>query len=236
MSAPLPGGRRDVADANGAAMTPAPAPRWLVTALGALLVMMTSGLVLVWWWGHRPGPPPPVLGELPEFTLVAHTGKPVTRDSLSGQPAIFDLIFTQCQIACPRMTDRVAALGVQLPAGVRRVSVSVDPTNDTPAVLTEYARRHHALQRDWWFLTGSEAEVRHLAIDGLKLGVATTPPDDPRAAQEAITHSTKLVLVDGQGRVRGYYDAFDDGAIGHLVRDAEALASGGAADRAQPKP
>ena len=235
MSAPLPGGRRDVADANGTALGPAPAPRWLVVALGALLVMMTSGLGLVWWWGHRPGPPPPVLGELPEFTLVAHTGKPVTRDSLSGQPAIFDLIFTQCQIACPRMTDRVAALGVQLPAGVRRVSVSVDPTNDTPAVLTEYARRHHALQRNWWFLTGSEAEVRHLAIDGLKLGVATTPPDDPRAAQEAITHSTKLVLVDGQGRVRGYYDAFDDGAIGHLVRDAEALASG-AADGAQPKP
>lgn len=226
MSAPL---REEAPAPQGAPATPPPA-RWLGIALGALLVMMTSGLVLVWYWGHRPGPPPPVLGELPEFTLTAHTGKPVTRDSLAGQPAIFDLIFTRCQIACPRMTDRFAALGVQLPPGVRRVSVSVDPTNDTPAVLTEYARRHHALQRDWWFLTGSESDVRRLAVDGLKLGVVTTPPDDPRAAQEAITHSTKLVLVDGQGRVRGYYDAFDDGSVGRLVRDAELLSSG-AADR-----
>ena len=68
--------------------------------------------------------------------------------------------------------------------------------------------------------------MRRLAVEGFKLGVAPADPTDPRAAQEPVTHSTRFVLVDGAGRVRGYYDAFDEGAVGELVRDAAALASG----------
>jgi len=202
--------------------------RWLPLALGALLLMMTTGLGLVWWWGHRPGTPLPVLGELPEFHLVTQNGVAIDRDGLAGEPAILDLIYTECPLECPRMTDRLAALGDQLAPGVRRVSVSVDPEHDTPAALTAFARQHHAVARDWWFLTGAMPEIHRLAVEGLKLGVVTTPAEDPRAAQLAITHSTKLVLVDGSGRIRGYYDAFDDGSTGRLVRDAGRLARGDA--------
>jgi protein SCO1/2 len=123
------------------------------------------------------------------------------------------------------MTERMKALGPQLAAGVRRVSVSVDPVHDTPAVLEGYARQHGAVAPDWLFLTGEEGEMRRLAVEGLKLGVAPTAPNDPRAAEEPVTHSTRFVLVDGKGRVRGYYDAFDEGAVGKLLRDAARLAT-----------
>ena len=211
--------------------TPAP-PRarpFLPIAIGALFLMMTVGLILVWWWGRQPPPMLPVLSQVPGFSLVDRSGTPVTRETLSGHPWIVDLVFTRCQISCPRMTDRMASLGPRLAPGVRRVSVSVDPTNDTPAALDAYAKLHgikDAESPDWLFLTGDEAEMRRLAVEGLKLGVMPAAPDDPRAAAEPVTHSTRFVLVDGAGRVRGYYDAFDEGALGRLLRDAAWLAAG----------
>lgn len=207
------------------AMAPPPV-RWLPAALGALLLMMTIGLGLVWWWGRQPPPSLPVMGELPAFTLTDRSGATVTLATLAGRPWIADLVFTRCQLSCPRMTERMASLGQRLAPGVRRVSLSVDPAHDTPAVLAEYARQHKAESLDWLFLTGDEAEMRRLAVEGFKLGVAPADPSDPRAAQEPVTHSTRFVLVDGQGRVRGWYDAFDEGALGKLLRDAAWLAAG----------
>jgi len=208
-----------------AAMAPPPV-RWLPAALGALLLMMTIGLGLVWWWGRQPPPSLPVMGELPAFTLTDKSGATVTPATLAGRPWIADLVFTRCQLSCPRMTERMASLGPRLAAGVRRVSVSVDPAHDTPAVLADYAKVHRAESPDWLFLTGDEAEMRRLAVEGFKLGVAPADPTDPRAAQEPVTHSTRFVLVDGQGRVRGWYDAFDEGSLGKLLRDAAWLAAG----------
>jgi protein SCO1 len=208
-----------------AAMAPPPV-RWLPAALGALLLMMTIGLGLVWWWGRQPAPSLPVMGALPAFTLTDKSGATVTLASLAGRPWIADLVFTRCQLSCPRMTERMASLGSRLAPGVRRVSVSVDPAHDTPAVLAAYAKLHKAESPDWLFLTGDEAQMRRLAVEGFKLGVAPADPTDPRAAQEPVTHSTRFVLVDAQGRVRGWYDAFDEGALGKLLRDAAWLAAG----------
>lgn len=209
------------------AMAPPPV-RWLPAALAALLLMLTIGLGLVWWRGGRPAPALPMLGEVPAFRLTDRRGATITAADLAGHPWIVDLVFTRCQISCPRMTERMKALGPLLAPGVRRVSVSVDPTHDTPAVLDGYARQHQAEAPDWLFLTGEEAEMRRLAVDGLKLGVAPAAADDPRAAMEPVTHSTRLVLVDGQGHIRGYYDAFDEGSVGKLLRDAGRLAAGDA--------
>lgn len=206
------------------AMAPPPV-RWLPAVLGALLLMMTIGLGLVWWSGRKPAPALPVMSTVPAFTLTDRSGATVTPATLAGRPWIADLVFTRCQISCPRMTARMASLGARLPSGVRRVSVSVDPQHDTPQVLNDYAKLHQAEAPDWLFLTGDEAEMRRLAVEGLKLGVAPADPSDPRAAQEPVTHSTRFVLVDGAGRVRGYYDAFDDGALGRLLRDAAWLAA-----------
>ena len=206
-------------------MAPPPV-RWLPAALAALLLMMIVGLGLIWWWGRQPAPVLPVLAQVPAFTLVDKSGTRITPAELAGRPWIADLVFTRCQLSCPRMTERMVSLGQRLAPGVRRVSVSVDPVHDTPAVLAEYARLHKAEAPDWLFLTGDEVEMRRLAVEGLKLGVAPADPSDPRAVQEPVTHSTRFVLVDGQGRVRGYYDAFDEGALGRLLRDAAWLADG----------
>ena len=85
--------------------------------------------------------PPPVLGEVPDFTLVNRDGQAVRRADLAGAPWIADFIFTRCGASCPMMSLRMAKLERELPRdlGVRFVSFSVDPEYDTPEVLQEYA-------------------------------------------------------------------------------------------------
>jgi protein SCO1/2 len=212
-----------------------PGVRFLRVALWALLVMMLSGLLAVWWWGtgRRAADAKrlPIVTELPAFSLVDYRGSAVTRETLAGSPWVADLIFTRCVTSCPVMTGRMAALGPALPPQVRRVSVSVDPTHDTPEVFGRYAVENNGGDDSWLFVTGDEAQIQRLARDGFQLGVARTPADDPRAATEPITHSTRFVLVDHLSRVRGYYDGDDPAALEALARDAGALAAAAQRER-----
>ena len=161
-------------------MAPPPV-RWLPAALGALLMMMTIGLGLVWWWGRQPEPSLAVLGTLPAFTLTDKSGATVTGATLAGRPWIADLVFTRCQLTCPRMTERMSSLGPRLAPGVRRVSVSVDPAHDTPAVLAPYAKRHKPSHRTGWSSPATRSNAP-LAVEGFKLGVAAAAPR-PAAAR-----------------------------------------------------
>lgn len=169
-----------------------------------------------------PAPPPPVLGQVPAFDLVDHTGAHVTRETLLGRPWVADFVFTRCTAICPRMTERMTALARSHRGdAVRFVSVSVDPEHDTPEVLARYVSRFRP-EPSWHFLTGDLAAIRSLSIDGFKLAYERS--DDPAiAAGEAVMHSNRFVLVDAEGAIRGYYDAFDPAELDRLERELGAL-------------
>jgi cytochrome oxidase Cu insertion factor (SCO1/SenC/PrrC family) len=124
------------------------------------------------------------------------------------------------------MTARMARFDRDLPKGlpVRLVSFSVAPAHATPEVLERYAKSFSAPDR-WLFLTGTREQIRSLSIDGFKLGLEMDPPPGPPGAiaPEPILHSTRFVLVDGEGRIRGYYEAFDEEAMKRLAADLRAL-------------
>lgn len=190
-----------------------------------LLAVVTAVVVATAWsrrWGTTGGAAPPVLGEVPDFAFTERDGSTVQRADLAGAPWIASFIFTRCAGPCPRITEQMARIGglVQHPELLRRVSFSVDPEYDTPAVLTAYARAHAiapAAASRWLFLTGPAPAVQALVRGGFKLAVESV------AGADSILHSTHLVLVDGRGRVRGYYDAFDEEAVGRLLKDLRAV-------------
>lgn len=167
----------------------------------------------------------PVLGEVPAFELVSQDGRAVTREELAGAPSVVDFVFTRCVTSCPVMTHRMETLGEGLVEGeeFRRVSISVDPAHDTPAVLREFTEIR-GLPDAWWFLTGDPEQVLALVRDGFHLAVEpeTGDPVDP------IAHSTRFVLADARHRVRGYYDGTDPAEVARLDRDLRRLAAGGA--------
>jgi protein SCO1/2 len=115
----------------------------------------------------------------------------------------------------------MARLGRGLPPDVRLVSFTVDPDYDTPEVLARYASSFSAPGR-WLFLTGGTEEMHRLSREGFKLAVDAS--GNPANAAEPILHSTRFVLVDGEGRIRGYYEAFDEEAMKRLERDVETIA------------
>ena len=103
---------------------------------------------------------------------------------------------------------------------VHLVSISVDPTHDTPEVLRGYAERAGA-KDDWLFLTGPRDQVASLLKDGFKVAFADDGP-----AEAPITHSDRLVLVDRERRIRGYYHGREAEDLERLTRDAETLRGG----------
>jgi protein SCO1/2 len=168
--------------------------------------------------------PLPVLGKVSEFSLTNRDGRTVHRSDLAGRPWVADFIFTRCPASCPMMSSRMARLNRDLPRDLRvaLVSFSVDPGYDTPEVLERYARTFQAPER-WLFLTGEREAIRRLTVEGFKLGLDMTP--GPASGPEPILHSTRFVLVDGEGSIRGYYEAFDEESTAKLERDLQVLAA-----------
>jgi protein SCO1/2 len=97
------------------------------------------------------------------------------------------------------------------------VSISVDPANDTPEALAEYAARHSAKLDGWQFLTGTRDSIWSLSVEGFKLPVQEV--EDTSAGP--ILHSNRFVLADGRQQIRGYYDALDADDRAKLLRDLE---------------
>jgi len=161
-----------------------------------------------------------VLGDIPQFDLVAQNGQPFHSQALAGKIWVADFIYTTCPGPCPRMTSQMREVQdavLNVPAvrdDVRFVSFTVDPANDTPPVLAAYAKAHGASPSLWYFLTGPAPTLQMLDRDAFKLG----------NLDASMQHSTRFVLVDGRGRIRGYYDTSDSSAIPKLIADVASLA------------
>ena len=163
----------------------------------------------------RPAPPPlPEYGAIPDFTLTDRGGQPFAGHSLRGKIWVADFMFTNCPGPCPRMSSRLHQVQEDTAkiADVALVSFTIDPANDTPAVLAGYAKEHAASAR-WHFLTGPQATLHQLCRYAFKLG----------DVDGSLTHSTKFVLVDRNLQIRGYYDSFDPESMQQLEADIRRL-------------
>src|ERR1700733_4047542 len=118
----------------------------------------------VWWYrqhqpaagvnlGYSPDAAEHRLGvqfDSPSFTLTDQDGKPFDSKQLHGKIWVADFVFTGCTSYCPMMTQQMAEFQKQTAgSGINMVSFSVDPVNDTPAVLTTYATAAKADLSRW---------------------------------------------------------------------------------------
>ncbi|MFA9469811.1 MAG: SCO family protein [Deltaproteobacteria bacterium] len=166
----------------------------------------------------------PVLGQLPEFSLVDQDEKAFVRESMEGNLSVSAFVFTHCRSTCPRITAHMKGLQSRLAdvPSAHLVSVSVDPRNDTPEVIKAYMTKNELDESNWRFVTGEEEAIRHVVVDGFRVGLGDE--DSKAAGADDIMHSNSFVLVDDKAQVRGYYRANNDG-IADLERDLRALAA-----------
>jgi len=157
----------------------------------------------------------PDYGRVPEFAMSDSKGQRFRGSELAGKVWVADFIYTNCPAECPLMTSRMHAIQkkVRDDADVELVSISVDPLRDTPQALDSFAKRFGGPTDRWVFLTGSPDTVHLLAYTTFHVGDVI----------DKIEHSTKFILVDKRGDIRGYYSSFDQDGIPQLLKDVAAL-------------
>lgn len=162
--------------------------------------------------------PPQPLRQAPEFRLIDQDRRPFSSETLRDRVWIADFIFTSCAGTCPEMSRKMSGLQAKLPAQIQLVSFSVDPVRDSPEALNAYAKRYKAQTGRWHFLTGSPRTMAQLVQQGFALSIA-----EGGRPEEPITHSVRFVLVDAEGKIRGYYDSTEPQSLEKLQQDALAL-------------
>jgi len=100
---------------------------------------------------------------VPDVTLVNQDGERIRlKPFLEGdKPVILDFIYGTCTTICPVLSIGFSHFQKKLGPDadkVRLVSISIDPDNDTPAVMKEYLQRYNA-RPGWDFLTGKREDV-----------------------------------------------------------------------------
>lgn len=165
-----------------------------------------------------------VFRTIPPFRLLDQDSAVVTEIALKDKIHVADFFFTRCGSICPKLSSqlsRVQEVFGQQP-DVHLVSYSVDPEHDTPAVLRRYAREYDARPGRWTFVTGPQNAIYRLALKGYFLPVQQDE-DENGNPDETFTHSEKLVLVDKEGVIRGYYDGTDKKDVDRLILEIRVL-------------
>jgi protein SCO1/2 len=164
-------------------------------------------------------PPMDVYENMPRFQLTDQTGGSFSSQALAGRVTLLDFIYTNCTDACPILSatfqeaQRKLAEDNQLASKIMLVSLSVDPTHDTPPVMADYSQQFRADPNGWKMLTGDFDNVWDV-ITGFKVAVRPPRPaaGAPAPSGTELTHTTAVVLIDPQLQVRAYLDGTQSSA------------------------
>lgn len=166
---------------------------------------------------------------IPEFELTDQDGRPVDQSILDGEITVLDFIFTNCPFACPGMTAEMLKLQSTLEGtGVRFLSISVDPINDTPEVLREYGDSRGVDFERWSMLVGPFEDVRSIVRDSLNFHVGEDASREvvleDGSTMANVSHPSHLILVGPQREVLGIFMYTDEDKMLALRGRARAAA------------
>jgi protein SCO1/2 len=198
--------------------------RWPIRLAALAILGATFYLCFV----EEPAVPPSTLPRyviVPPFALTERSGRNITNADLAGKIWVADFIFTTCPGPCPLVTANMAKVqaAVAQDPRVQLVTFTVDPQNDTPAVLAAYADKFGASPSRWWFLTGPEKPLYSLIQNGFYQAVQDNHGQALLPGEFVVTHSTKMALVDAEGTVRGFYDGLASDSRADLLKAIKAL-------------
>lgn len=141
--------------------------------------------------------------KIADFAFTNQNGKTITQKDYEGKIYVADFFFTTCPTICPVMTDNMAWLQERIKNNpkVMLLSHSVTPDTDTPAVLKAYAKKKGVIDNKWNLVTGDKKDIYYIARKSY-LAVKTTNSSE----LYDMVHTENFILVDGKGRIRGFYN------------------------------
>ena len=152
--------------------------------------------------------------QVPDFALLNQSGKMIRLDQFKGRVVLMTFIYTRCTLAdfCPRMSrnfaeiDKALAADSELYAKTHLLSVSFDPTYDTPAVLKSYGGAYTGEYTKekfahWDFAAPPLKELPEMT-EFFDVGVMP-------GENKSLTHSLSTVLIGKDGKVVAWYPTND---------------------------
>ncbi|MHC5354444.1 SCO family protein [Myroides sp. LJL115] len=138
-----------------------------------------------------------------DFTFYNQNGDTITQKDYEGHIYVADFFFTTCTTICPIMGDNMEWLQekVKTLPGVKLLSHTVTPEIDTVEVLKQYALDKNVDDSIWNLVTGDKRDIYFIARNSY-LAVKTGSVDE----LYDMVHTENFVLVDKNGRIRGFYD------------------------------
>ena len=159
-----------------------------------------------------------IIGQVPSFSLTNFDGSVITDQQLNDKISIVSFIFTQCEGACPIMSENMSILQERFSASddVQFLSITTDPDYDTLDILEKFSS-NYSNNDNWFFLRGNLIEIIELSEKGFYLCAALLPAG----------HSTRFVLVDKELNIRKYYEGTIESNIFELQSDIVTLLNQG---------
>jgi protein SCO1/2 len=144
---------------------------------------------------------------VPDDVLIDESGAPKKLSAWRGQAVAVTFIYTRCPLPdfCPLMDRRFAEVQQAVDSDpavkgrVHLVSITFDPSHDTPAVLQAHAKGLKADPRVWTFLTGAPDAIEHVAE---RFGVSVI---HDTGANQTLTHNLRTEVIDPDGQVTTIY-------------------------------
>ncbi len=163
----------------------------------------------------------PLLGteSIVPFGFTDHNGDTVTEADVTGKIWVADFFFTSCPTICPKMKNEMLRVWETFKEEDRVLILShtIDPEHDTREVLKDFAERLEISGNRWRFLTGEKDSIYSMA-ERYMISAAEDP-----SAPGGFVHSGAFVLLDGERRIRGYYDGTNPQAVDTLIADMKFL-------------
>jgi len=167
--------------------------------------------------------------DIPEFSLISAQGEEINKEMMDSTIYVVSFFFTTCPTICPAMNFHLNKIENRFKGypNFKLLSITVDPEKDSVQALAEYQKERNYREGKWIFTTGDKTSVYALA-KSLFLNAF-----EDQTAEGGFLHSTSVVIVDWNGRIRsrkdergnivGSYDVLDVTQLNDLESDIKVL-------------
>lgn len=151
--------------------------------------------------------------KVPDFIFKNQDNLYVSNEDYNGKVYVAEFFFTTCPSICVEMNQNMKILDEEF--GDRKdfgiASFTIDPINDTPVVLKEYAEKLKVKSKNWHFLTGGIDSVYELSNSGFNIFSAVNP-----AVAGGFEHQGFFALIDKNGYIRSRRDSSGNPIVYYL--------------------
>jgi len=170
------------------------------------------------------------IGPAPKFELVNQDNIKISNDTYKGKVYVLEFFFTTCPSICPKMNQSMLLIENKFFGNPNFgiVSITIDPSHDTPAVLKQHAELLGVKSSNWNFLTGDREYIFNLANKGFNLYAG-----ENSNVQGGFEHSGLFALIDKNGNIRCrkddfgnpilYYDGLEKKGVRDIQQDIAKL-------------